>query len=629
MRIWKMILAFALPAIITLSGCMSVERKVENEVIDYREPMSWLSLPDDMEEYPVDVFFVYPTVFQGTGVQDITDIQQIEASREPLYTQASVFGSSANIYAPLYRQLGKAGFGEPDFEEQLLIGENDIKAALLFYLEHYNKGKPFIIAGHSQGSSLLISLLSKIWGKTGAEERMLATYIIGYSITEDDIHDNSAIRMSEGPYDTGCFISYNTILEGAQDKSVQILPGALVTNPLSWVSSRQNGEYVAAEKNLGAVFFTGKDYQQTIYPNFTSAQAKDGGLVCEPNDKTLLSEYPIEGICHRDDYSLFYKNIEANVAQRIDAYFSDLAPDYSHEFNWASKPETREKPVDVFYVYPTIYAGSYPRNMSIANAENRTNVQKMLIAQAGVYAESANLFAPYYRQESMLARLDFEATGKTIDETFQLGYNDVENAFAYYLEHLNNGRPFILAGHSQGTLALIELMKNTFDNAALQDKLVAAYLIGFSLTKNDLAQYPWMKIVQSSDDVGRIITFNTEAPGAPESFIHREGAIAVNPLSWTTTGDKATSDSHLGAKFFSVSTGELLEEIDNFSSAQVDTKKGVLLITDMKSPMQEDIDLSDFGIFPNGIYHKYDYSFWYNNLSENVKTRIAAYLEKH
>ena len=202
---------------------------------------------------------MYPTIYQGEGVQDITDPQQIEKSKEPLYTQASVFSNSANIYAPMYRQLGKNGFAQSDAQLQLLIGEEDVKQAFLYYLEHYNKGKPFIIAGHSQGSSTLISLLRKIWGYyRGRIERMISTYIIGFSITQEDIDANPAIRMSAGPYDTGCFIAYNSIRNGVQDQSVQILNNSIVTNPLSWISSKENGPFVEAQEHLGAIFFSGR-----------------------------------------------------------------------------------------------------------------------------------------------------------------------------------------------------------------------------------------------------------------------------------------------------------------------------------------------------------------------------------
>ncbi len=308
---------------LSLVGCGEKANQNEMTQVDYAQKSNWLALPEDANTHDVDVFFVYPTVYQGDGLQDITDPEQVEASQVPIRTQASVFADSANIYAPMYRQVGKDGFNNTEnLDSFLKVAEEDVEDAFLYYLENYNNGKPFIIAGHSQGSSTLISLLTKIWGTTGAEDRMIATYIIGFSVTESDIEANPKIRMCENPMDTGCFISYNSLKDGLQSESVQILEGAIVTNPLSWESSQEDGAFVPASENKGAVFFSADGYAPTVYKNFTSAQIKDHGLVCEPADPSVLSSYPIEGIYHPDDYSLFYQNIKENIATRIDVYLN-------------------------------------------------------------------------------------------------------------------------------------------------------------------------------------------------------------------------------------------------------------------------------------------------------------------
>lgn len=307
-----------------LPGCAGTvtSSAYEQNPVDYSETESWLVVPEEAAEYPVDVLYIYPTVYQGEGLQDIRDPLQREAAMTPVFTQAHVFKGMANIYVPMYRQLGRAGFEAPDFEQKLQAGEADVKAALLYYLEHLNHGRPFIIAGHSQGASTLASLLTRIWGTTGAEDRLIAAYIIGYSITADDVSLNRAIRMCEGPLDTGCFISWNSIADGVQDQSVQIREGALVTNPLNWITSRDEGAYVSSKEHLGAVFFPEDGSGEIHYPQYTSAQVIDGGLVLEPAEPSLLSAYPIEGIYHRDDISLFWENIRQNAAERIASFLS-------------------------------------------------------------------------------------------------------------------------------------------------------------------------------------------------------------------------------------------------------------------------------------------------------------------
>jgi len=131
--------------------------------------------------------------------------------------------------------------------------------------------------------------------------------------------------------------------------------------------------------------------------------------------------------------------------------------------------------------------------MDISDLSLRGNAKGLTVAQAGVYSPHANLFAPFYRQQSAALQSMVAGNGGIDafqDPVFQVGAEDVERAFDYYLKHLNPDRPFILASHSQGTMALINLMRKRFNNPALQKRLVAAYLIGYSITKDDLENIP-------------------------------------------------------------------------------------------------------------------------------------------
>ena len=172
-----------------------------------------------------------------------------------------------------------------------------------------------------------------------------------------------------------------------------------------------------------------------------------------------------------------------------------LPPDYSLSRCWAYQSLDPAAPVDVFFVYPTIYAEKSPGNMDLADQRLRDIAGKYIRkAYAGAYSSQANLFMPYYRQVSM-ARLD-PTTDMFQNPCFLIGYRDISQAFDYYMNHLNNGRPFILAGHSQGAMQLVKLMRDRFNDTVLQRKLVAAYLIGYSVTKEEYQRYPWLKAAQ-------------------------------------------------------------------------------------------------------------------------------------
>ncbi|AWB33648.1 DUF3089 domain-containing protein [Orrella marina] len=340
--------------------------------------------------------------------------------------------------------------------------------------------------------------------------------------------------------------------------------------------------------------------------------------------RTLLAGIPIllaTGIIAQD--------VQAGAAQAGDA---PKAPDYGMENAWLAKPSTVDKPVDVFYVYPTIYADIEPENMDISDPALRANAAGLLKAQASVYSEHANLFAPFYRQQSgatqsMMAGND--GNDPFQDPRFQVGAQDVAAAFEYYLEHLNNNRPFLLAGHSQGSMALIQLMRERFDDEELQKRLIAAYLIGYSVPSKELSTYPWMKPAKGETDNDVIISYNTEGPGAGASPVLYPGKVVViNPLNWETDATVAGPEHNLGARFFNDATGELIEEIPQFTGAYIDQNKSVLVVTDMKTPTSDRIDLVNLGRWSHGVFHRFDYAFFFNNLAENVRKRINSYIDK-
>ena len=295
------------------------------------------------------------------------------------------------------------------------------------------------------------------------------------------------------------------------------------------------------------------------------------------------------------------------------------APDYQKASSWVFQTPTPDKPIDVFYVYPTIYAEDSPANMDINNADLRGAAEHLIDVQASVYSENANIFAPYYRQMSF-AKLNPEEDIYQ-NQYFQLGYSDVSRAFEYFLENLNQGRPFILAGHSQGSMVLIHLMREHFKKPDLQNQLVAAYLIGYSITPEDFATYHWMKPATQATDTGVIISYNTQAPGATGSPVLLPGAFCINPLNWTTNETPADKSLNFGAVFFNDTNSNIEREIPHYAGARVDKKTGALVTT-----LPEKLDI---GTWPPGVYHRYDYALWYRNLKANVKTRCKNYFEKN
>ncbi len=224
-------------------------------------------------------------------------------------------------------------------------------------------------------------------------------------------------------------------------------------------------------------------------------------------------------------------------------------PDYGETHAWIT-PFESQYPVDVFYVYPTV-SHNESGNMDVMNEEDRALAQGIFAAQASLFQGNANIYAPYYRQMSTGAKVsdDPNVLATELPE-FKEGASDVQSAFRYYIEHLNQGRPFILAGHSQGSMALIELIKSELGNdVSLREQLVAAYLIGYTVTDEDL-RISRLHAAEGADDTGVVITFNTQSPASVGGPMLLAGAHCINPLSWKTDDTPCEATLNKGAVFF-------------------------------------------------------------------------------
>jgi hypothetical protein len=257
-------------------------------------------------------------------------------------------------------------------------------------------------------------------------------------------------------------------------------------------------------------------------------------------------------------------------------------------------------------------------NMSMEDAQTKESFVGALNMERGIYEDSAVMYAPYYRQMTFPV---YSMTEEEMKPYLEMAYRDVAAAFEYYFENYNNGRPIILAGFSQGSQMLLMLLEEYFDDSKYSDKLVAAYCIGWRITEEDIAKYPHLKMAEGETDTGTIVSFNSEAEGVEESIVVPKGTktLGINPLNWKTDATPADKSLNGGACFTKYS-GEIKKEIPQLTGAYLDAARGTLRVTD--------IEPSEYSnsMFPDGVYHLYDYQFFYRNLQENVAARLASFL---
>ena len=294
---------------------------------------------------------------------------------------------------------------------------------------------------------------------------------------------------------------------------------------------------------------------------------------------------------------------------------------YAEQENWAyCETQTDGKEADVFFICPTVFDGSEnENNMPLEDEDAKESFLGAINMEKGIYDSSCRVFAPYYRQAGLnVYGLPYEKR----EPYLQSAYQDVKQAFEYYYEHYNEGRPIVLAGFSQGADISLRLLKDLFDEDELAQKLVACYAIGWNITQEELEKYPHMKFAASETDTGVIISFNSEAENVTDSLIVPKNTktLAINPLNWKTDGTFADRSWNHGACFTNYS-GEIEIEIPELTGAYIDDVRGTLKVTDVTPEEYPPV----LELFEDGIYHLYDYQFFYRNLQENVAKRIAAY----
>ena len=299
----------------------------------------------------------------------------------------------------------------------------------------------------------------------------------------------------------------------------------------------------------------------------------------------------------------------------------DTKLDYSKDENWLEKPAQVTKAVDVFYIYPTVTGFRDPVQIcDITDPELVSGAKMVRQLQTSVFDESCNVYMPYYRQISM------PNPGSSYPDIIDyISRFDATDALDYFLNHLNEGRPFILAGHSQGAATLIALLENymTKHPEALK-RMVAAYPIGFAVT-NDFLARTGFKFAEGATDTGVIVSWNTEgnANKGAKNVTLAPGGISINPINWKRDDTYASVKENLGSLDVE---GNLVTP--GMADARVDVDRGAVIVTTIEKPELYAIPADAAALFGPESYHLHDYGFFYNNFKQNVADRVAAFLKK-
>lgn len=316
---------------------------------DYAEAASWstvASLPQGAAPATgaravpgsVDVFWIHPTTTRSQSAlnHDPLDPEGLKWTEESaVQRQASAFSACCRVFAPRYRAATTmALMNAQSRESAFALAYADIERAFDRYLAHEGKGRPFIIAGHSQGAAHTAALLEKRIKGTALQKRLVAAYVIGINLMEGDLAPRLAgIPLCRKPAQTGCFVQWNAVLAGSDTAPVlKAYAGAfaaqnggrdggqpLCVNPVTFdarrplsLSAEARGA-VAGDPGLGA--------PGPLVAGAVAAECRDGLLTVWTSPALGLKPLP-GGSMHYHDVGLFWADISANAALRARAWLA-------------------------------------------------------------------------------------------------------------------------------------------------------------------------------------------------------------------------------------------------------------------------------------------------------------------
>jgi hypothetical protein len=348
-----------------------------------------------------------------------------------------------------------------------------------------------------------------------------------------------------------------------------------------------------------------------------------------------------------------YKAFEPNLwrlafipGKSFDADTRAAAPDYTKPSAWLSHPDApnpralmtpegyRFAPVpatDVFYVTPTTYLNKTHWNDPLTDAESRALQDVMLAHQANIFNAVGRIWSPRYRQATFGSFMKPSADSAS---AIKLAYSDVLAAFDAFQAVRDARRPFILAGHSQGSLHLLQLLKDRIAGRPAQKQMVATYLVGWPVSvEADLAPLG-IEACQTPSATGCVISWQSFGPEADLSATARDYTIVptlsgksrsgtrqvcINPVTFWANTDTARKELNIGALPYVRDAQKLASLKPHLTGATCSAEGFLVLDPAPGDPFAE-------RKMPNDNYHVYDYNLFWVNIRANAEIRVENFL---
>ena len=294
-------------------------------------------LPDAQATAAVDVFYIHPTTFRSDDawVQNIADKSVNEwTDASVIARQAAIFNGCCRVFAPRYRQAAAGAVASPEGMKAYAFAYQDVKRAFKYYLDHDNKGRPFILVGHSQGTFHLLPLLEEMIDQSPLREQLVAAYAIGIGVPLGSFgRQYKSLTACDRQDQTGCIVSWNTYgrhgdpgetVARQEQRYVERYKTEegkelLCVNPLTFDTSMPDAP---ASANLGALPGVAADGPlPAVKPGLIGATCRDGTLWADiPTDPDFVLNILPGEMLHFHDMDLFFQNIRANAILRAESW---------------------------------------------------------------------------------------------------------------------------------------------------------------------------------------------------------------------------------------------------------------------------------------------------------------------
>lgn len=318
---------------------------------------------------------------------------------------------------------------------------------------------------------------------------------------------------------------------------------------------------------------------------------------------------------------------------------------YAEDRMWLARPGLQDDPAQwvpagvakgqgraaVFFIHPTSYLARESWNGPLDDLDTNRRATYFVQGMASPFNGQAQVWAPRYRQAAFGAFLTDKAEGEM---ALQSAYLDVRQAFDTFLAGIPASTPIVLAGHSQGALHLIHLLKDRVAGTPLASRVVAVYPIGWPISVEHDLPAMGLPACASPDATGCVMAWASFAePAEPELVLEAyrtrpaldgkakdmRPVLCTNPLTGGT-GGSAPASANLGTLKPSkdLKSGEIIKKA---VPARCDQSTGLLMIGDPP-------ELGPF-VLPGNNYHVYDIPLFWANLRADVGRRALSWEKRH